>query len=77
MKSIILYRHLIRHARQIDDYNVRSYAVRKVRTTFRKNSNLAGDDLSQALEHGTDQLKMLKRISTMSHLYPGARSVLG
>lgn len=41
-QQIALFRRLIREAKQINDYNFRAYAVRRVRAGFDKNRNLEG-----------------------------------
>ena len=37
-----LYRSMLRLAKQVNDYNFRSHAVRRVKTGFRLNRNLQG-----------------------------------
>ena len=40
--ALPLLRSLLREARHINDYNFRSYAIRRVKAGFDKNRNLAG-----------------------------------
>lgn len=56
-----LFRQMTRYARKIEDYNFREYAVRKLRTSFIKNANIAGEELKNAFEQAKDDLEMLKR----------------
>ena len=42
MAPLTLYRGLLRNAKAIKDYNFRSYAVRRVKTDFKQNKQLAG-----------------------------------
>ncbi len=37
-----LYRRLLREAKQMQDYNFRMYAVRRIRAGFDKNKTLSG-----------------------------------
>ena len=75
-KTLNLYRGLLRHAYKMEDYNFRTYAVRRVKTGFAKNRSLQGEALTAALEDGAAQLEVLKRQAVLSHLYPSSRSVM-
>lgn len=37
-----LYRSLLQHAKQMNDYNFRKYATRRVKAGFQKNRHLQG-----------------------------------
>lgn len=45
-----LYRTMIRAARKFEDYNYRSYALRKVKTEFKQNRGESGDELKHVLK---------------------------
>ncbi|KAL3790364.1 hypothetical protein HJC23_002750 [Cyclotella cryptica] len=71
-----LFRSLLRQARNMDNYNFREYATRRVRVGFENNRNLAGDHLDMALREGREQLDILKRQVVLGRLYPSAPSVM-
>ncbi len=72
--SIRLFRSLLRESYKIQDYNFRSYALRRVRLGFEKNRGLIeGEGLKRELEEGKRSLEMLKRQSEISRLYPEAQ----
>ncbi len=55
----------------MQDYNFRSYALRRTRLGFEQNRSLVeGEELKGEVEEGKRQLEMLKRISQISRLYP-------
>jgi hypothetical protein len=47
-----------------------------VREEFQKNVSIAGSEVKESYEKGMDQLAMVKRISTVSGLYPDEKSVM-
>lgn len=40
--ALPLYRHLMKNARRMKDYNFRSYAIRRIKLGFTQNKGLAG-----------------------------------
>ncbi|CAJ1953896.1 unnamed protein product [Cylindrotheca closterium] len=76
MTAQALYRNLLRQAKQVTDYNFRSYSIRRVKTGFRKNQQLQGDEAAAAIQDGHVQLEVLKRQVILGKLYPGAASVM-
>eukprot|EP00591_Stephanopyxis_turris_P012100 CAMPEP_0195529974 /NCGR_PEP_ID=MMETSP0794_2-20130614/32661_1 /TAXON_ID=515487 /ORGANISM="Stephanopyxis turris, Strain CCMP 815" /LENGTH=80 /DNA_ID=CAMNT_0040661365 /DNA_START=95 /DNA_END=337 /DNA_ORIENTATION=+ len=74
--TLPLFRSLLRNAKQLNDYNFRVYAIRRVKTGFRANQNLQGNEADSAFRKGTEQLEVLKRQVTMGNMYPSARSVM-
>jgi len=66
----------MRQATQMNDYNFRAYSIRRIRTGFEKNRLLEGDAAQSAFREGKEQLACLTRQSTISRLYPSARSVM-
>ena len=42
MKALSLFRALYREAKQMNDYNFRSYAIRRIKVGFRTNASLQG-----------------------------------
>ena len=71
-----LYRSMLREARNIDNYNFRSHAVRKIMVEFRDNRALSGNNLEQKFSWGGEQLEILKRQSIISQLYPEGSTIM-
>eukprot|EP00526_Cylindrotheca_closterium_P028004 CAMPEP_0113617686 /NCGR_PEP_ID=MMETSP0017_2-20120614/8916_1 /TAXON_ID=2856 /ORGANISM="Cylindrotheca closterium" /LENGTH=84 /DNA_ID=CAMNT_0000527105 /DNA_START=108 /DNA_END=362 /DNA_ORIENTATION=- /assembly_acc=CAM_ASM_000147 len=76
MTAQTLYRSLLRQAKQVPDYNFRSYSIRRVKAGFRKNQHLQGEEAAAAIRDGQEQLEVLKRQVTIGKLYPSATSVM-
>ncbi|CAN3372776.1 hypothetical protein DIURU_004735 [Diutina rugosa] len=66
---LTLYRDLLHHAYKFDNYNFRSYAVRRVNDAFRANKALNGEAVVAAYNDGIDNLAMLKRQAAVSQMY--------
>jgi len=61
----------------MNDYNFRSYAMRRVKTGFQMNASLQGEqEVIDALKDGEEQLQMLKRQRIIGNLYPSDVSVM-
>mmetsp|Transcript_34962 Transcript_34962/g.104293 ORF Transcript_34962/g.104293 Transcript_34962/m.104293 type:complete len:83 (-) Transcript_34962:382-630(-) len=73
---IPLFRTLLREARKMNDYNFRSFAIRRVKTGFAANRDLQGEEASAALAEGQQQLEVLRRQVILGQLYPSGRSVM-
>ncbi|KAG7348942.1 complex 1 LYR family protein [Nitzschia inconspicua] len=76
MSPQMLYRRLMREAKQMHDYNFRMYSLRRIRAGFDRNRSLQGDAAQEALLDGEKQLAVLARQSVLSRLYPSAASVM-
>mmetsp|Transcript_12650 Transcript_12650/g.16040 ORF Transcript_12650/g.16040 Transcript_12650/m.16040 type:complete len:89 (+) Transcript_12650:36-302(+) len=75
--ALSLFRALSREAKQMNDYNFRSYAMRRVKTGFQMNASLQGEqEVIDALKDGEEQLQMLKRQRIIGNLYPSDVSVM-
>ncbi|CAB9527263.1 LYR motif-containing protein 4 [Seminavis robusta] len=74
--AISLFRSLAREAKHLNDYNFRSYAVRRVKVGFQKSRELQGEEAAAAMKYGQEQLKILKRQVILGDLYPSGRSVM-
>ena len=57
----MIYRSMIRNASHIDDYNFRSYFLRKIRKGFREHTGAGGAAAEDALKIAKDELEVLKR----------------
>jgi hypothetical protein len=51
----------VAHFSSHQDYNFRSYALRRVRTGFRENKSLQGTELNAQYQFGVEQLKVVER----------------
>ena len=40
--AVAVYRSLLRHGKKLQDYNLRSYAIRRTKTGFRNGKSLSG-----------------------------------
>ena len=76
MAARSLFRTMLREAAQVDQYNFRNYAIRRVREDFRKNASLTGADATAAIKRGHVDLQVLRRQQIVGNLYPAAMSVM-
>jgi len=76
MNALNLYRVLLREGRGFKDYPVREYVARRVKDDFRKNRDLAGDQLTHALEEGKKAYEMVCRQKVIGNLYYKSISVM-
>lgn len=80
--ALSLYRALLRESKQVNDYNFRSYAIRRVKAEFRKSQFMESSSEQQqgilkiALQEGQEQLDVLRRQRILGSLYPSPMSVL-
>lgn len=65
-----LYKQIIKNANRFNDYNFRQYFLRKARTEFRANKDVADAKVLDALiSDAQKDLGVLKRQSIISQLY--------
>jgi len=74
--STSLLRSLLREAGKMNDYNFRSYALRRVKGGFQKNQSLQGSEAAAAIQVGQEQLEVLKRQAIIGNLYPSETNVM-
>jgi len=74
--SLTLYRQLMRQAKNMNDYNFRSYAMRRVKVGFESNRSLIGEEANIAFAEGKRELETLKRQAIIGNLYPSGKNVL-
>lgn len=60
----------------MNDYNFRSYAIRRVNAGFRNNQGLEGPQAMAAMTEGQEQLSVLRRQAIIGNLYPSDTSVM-
>ena len=75
-QALSLYRQLIRSANKFNDYNIKSYAQRRIRNGFIENYKVNTEIATQQYEWGLTQLAMVQRQSMISQMYPEMESVL-
>ncbi|KAJ8598881.1 hypothetical protein CTAYLR_009966 [Chrysophaeum taylorii] len=71
-----LYRQMLSEAKRIKHYNVREYALRRVKIGFEENRGLTGSEASAAYEEGVAQLGVLRRQAAIYNMYPTEASVM-
>ena len=72
-----LYRQLARCCRRFEDYNVRSYSLRRCRVGFEESRGVNDPAvLESLLEAGRGQLKLLQRQALINNMYSDERSVM-
>ena len=70
-ETLQLYRAMLRAGKQFQSYNFREYAVRSVKDRFRENAALTdAHEITVALMNGRQNLELIKRQATVSHLFP-------
>ena len=74
--SISLLRSLLRSSSKIPDYNIKSYAHRRILSAYRKNSSLTGEALAGEIEKGRESLGLINRYGTINSLFPGGKNVM-
>ena len=74
--SLPLLRSLLRASSQIPDYNISSYARRRILSHYRSASTLSGPDLVEKRKWGEEQLEVVRRCGAVAALYPGGQSVM-
>lgn len=70
MKTLQLYREILRKANQFNNYNFRCYAIRRARDGFRSNRDLTdAAEIERALAQGHKDLALLSRQSLINSMY--------
>eukprot|EP00095_Tigriopus_kingsejongensis_P004747 maker-scaffold510_size151595-snap-gene-0.30 protein:Tk04747 transcript:maker-scaffold510_size151595-snap-gene-0.30-mRNA-1 annotation:"hypothetical protein AND_008074" len=64
-----LYKSLLREARTFDDFNLRSYAVRRIQDGFRAGRQLAGGEAQAQLQVAQRNLALIRRQVTVHRLF--------
>ena len=77
VSPLALYRNLVRAARSFQDYNVREYALRRVRSGFKENASTDAVQAELLMQKATKELRTMQRQATVYNLYAGGmKSVL-
>lgn len=75
-KASSLYRQLLCEAKKIQHYNVREYAMRRVKTGFSEDRGLSGEAADASYRYGVGQLAVLRRQAAIYNMYPVEKSVM-
>ncbi|VDP96025.1 unnamed protein product [Echinostoma caproni] len=71
-----LYEELLHESGKFQDYNFRAYFTRKVRKSFGEMETMEEPQLAKALKKNEELLAVLRRQTTLSHLYPTKKTLL-
>ncbi|XP_040002511.1 LYR motif-containing protein 4A-like [Xiphias gladius] len=72
-----LYRRLIRESQKFSAYNYRSYALRRVRSSFRENMEVRNQKhLEQLLIRGRESLSLIMRQVCVGQMYGAQKMVV-
>ena len=77
MSALRLYRQMVRASRTYEDYNLRSYTLRRCREGFLANRAVVDQkEIEALLAQGREQLAVMQRQSVISNMYAGEKSVM-
>lgn len=69
-ETVILYREMLRTAKQFPTYMYRTYTLRRIRDGFRQNQSLTDPVMvNKLLEEARDSLAVIQRQVTVGNLY--------
>ena len=71
-----LYKSLLRAAREFENYNFRDYAARYVRDDFRAHRDADAAAAAELYAKGLEQRDQLKRMATVSSLFPDGKHAM-
>ena len=71
-----LYKQMLRSARGFDNYNFRDYTLRYVRDDFRAHRGADAAAAAELYAKGLEQHDQLKRLATVSTLYPQGKHAM-
>lgn len=72
----LLYRQMLCEAKKIQHYNVREYALRRVKAGFAEDRALSGEAADASYRFGVGQLAVLRRQAAIYNMYPVEKSVM-
>ncbi|XP_039206702.1 LYR motif-containing protein 4 isoform X1 [Crotalus tigris] len=72
-----LYRALLRESQGFSAYGYRTYAIRKIRDTFRENKNIQeSSEIDTLINKAKTNLEMIHRQVTVGQLYTAEKLVI-
>lgn len=74
INAVKLYKMLLKEARNFPQYNIREYAIRKIKRSFSEGRNCSPEDAQRLFREGTNSLELLKRQSVIYSQYYSPRS---
>lgn len=76
VQVLSLYRHMLRQATKMTNYNFRAHALRRIGFEFHSNKNLPAQEVDAKVVFARGQLNLLRRQSALSNLYPERDSIM-
>ncbi|XP_055380153.1 protein bcn92 [Condylostylus longicornis] len=77
MNTLTLYKTLLREAGKLPAYNIRMYALRKIRDEFKEKANIKDPKLiEKELKKAEDNLEMIKRQVIIGSLYAADKLII-
>lgn len=67
---------MLKHSKKLQDYNFRSYAIRRTRQGFREAKDVSPEEAERLYQTGLKQLEVVNRQAIIGSLFPGMNSVL-
>lgn len=72
-----LYRKMLHTAKEFEDYNIREYALRRIRAGFHEHKHETDSEMiNKLLSDARDQLHLLERQTAISKMYTKHASVM-
>ncbi|XP_047001583.1 LYR motif-containing protein 4 [Schistocerca americana] len=72
-----LYKTMLREAEKFPSYNYRTYALRRIRASFRENKSQTNPaEIDKAIQYATDNLGAIRRQVVVGKLYSTEKLVI-
>lgn len=69
-RQLTLYKQLLRTANRFNDYNVKQYTIRRIRTGYRENINETDPTkIDSLVNEARSSLEQILRLTTINSLY--------
>ncbi|CAH4031972.1 unnamed protein product [Pieris brassicae] len=74
---LALYKCLLRESQKFSSYNIRSYAIRRVRDAFKENKSLSdGKAINNEIKFAKENLEIIKRQTIIGNMYQTDKLVI-
>ncbi|XP_042187893.1 LYR motif-containing protein 4 [Callorhinchus milii] len=74
---LALYRAMLKESGKFSSYSYRTFAIRKIRDTFRENKNMLNPEGIQVLmDKASENLEIIRRQVLIGHLYEAKKLVV-
>ncbi|XP_078395702.1 LYR motif-containing protein 4-like [Cetorhinus maximus] len=72
-----LYRVMLKESKKFSSYNYRTFALRRIKDTFRENKNVTNPEVIQELiEKAKANIEVIRRQVLVSHLYTAEKLII-